>query len=355
MTAVQALDVDVLQERGQGLLKQAWIKRRTLGVAAAALAALVPVGSGVQAGELGQVQDAFDTMFGTEFRSTPTYDTAFEKQLASVANSAQGRIGVAAMDLVTGQTVSVLGDQRFPMASTSKVAIAATFLQGVDEGKWSLDTIYPMMMPVRSAPFSSAVAPARPGPRMTARALLEASLIHSNNMATDGILKVVGGPAAVNAFMHRAGIEDFRLDRDILTLVRDDGAIDPASVIDKRDSATPLAMVRFLSGLYEGRWLSDNSRKTLFSIMDRCVTGRRRITAGLPAGVDLAHKTGTLHNVSSDIGVISSPEGHPIAVAIYVTGHGSHLGRDNRIAEIARTIYQGYQNQARNGYQTASR
>lgn len=338
-------------------MKQAgkMIFRGTFGLLAAATAMVMPLSSGVQAGELDHVQNAFDTMFGTEFRSPPTYDSAFAKQLASAANAAQGRIGVAAMDLTTGQTVSVLGDQRFPMASTSKVAIAATFLQGVDEGRWSLDDIYPMMMPVKSAPFSSAVAPVRPGPRMSARALLTAMLTHSNNHATDGILKVIGGPSAVNAFMRRAGIDDFHLDHDIATLVRDDGAIDPAAVIDRRDSATPMAMVRLLSGLYEGKWISAKSRATLLDIMSHCVTGRRRIKAGLPDDVEIAHKTGSLNNTSSDIGIVTSPDGHKFAVAIYVTGQGTRLNRETRIASIARTVYNGYESEANRPYMTASR
>ena len=64
-------------------------------------------------------------------------------QIAQIADGSNGRIGVAAIDLTTGQEVSILGDQRFPMASTSKVAIAATYLEGVDQGRWSLDSEFP--------------------------------------------------------------------------------------------------------------------------------------------------------------------------------------------------------------------
>ena len=50
----------------------------------------------------------------------------------------------------------------------------------------------------------------------------------------------------VNAYMRHAGIEGFDLTRDIATLVRDDGEYDPASMIDRRDSATPRAMGQLL-------------------------------------------------------------------------------------------------------------
>ncbi|MCJ2179269.1 class A beta-lactamase [Novosphingobium album (ex Hu et al. 2023)] len=288
------------------------------------------------------VQNSFDSVFGTELRGPRTYASPLGQRLASVAEASQGRIGVAALDLASGREVDVLGDQRFPMASTSKVAIAAAFLEGVDQGKWSLTSEFPMMIPVQSAPFSTAVAPVRPGAYMSAGKLLDLMLTRSNNYATDALLKVVGGPDAVNAWVRRAGIEEWHIDRDIATLVRDDGAIDPAQVIDKRDSATPLAMVKLLSGIYQGKWLTPSSRQTLLDTMSRCLTGKRRIRAGLPEDVQVLHKTGSLHNTSSDIGIIEAPDGRVFAVAIYVTGQGSRPNREARIASIARTIYSGY-------------
>lgn len=292
--------------------------------------------------QVGKVQDSFDDLFGTEKRGPRNYNSPFGQQLAAVANASHGRIGVAAMDLTTGRMVDVLGDQRFPMASTSKIAIAATFLEGVDKGKWSLSSEFPLMVPVGSAPFSSAVAPVRPGEYMTASRLIELMITRSNNYATDALLKVVGGPKAVNAWVERAGIDDWHIDRDIATLVRDDGAIDPARVIDKRDSATPKAMVHLLAGIYQGKWLSPSSRNVVMGAMSRCLTGRRRIPAGLPAEVKVSHKTGSLNNTSSDVGIIQTPDGHVFAVAIYVTGQGGRPGRETRIASIARTIYNGY-------------
>ncbi|WP_404479711.1 serine hydrolase [Novosphingobium sp. BL-52-GroH] len=289
-----------------------------------------------------EVQNSFDSLFGTDDRGPRTYSSPFGQQLAAVANASQGRIGVAAMDLTSGRMVDVLGNQRFPMASTSKIAIAATFLDGVDKGKWSLTSEFPLMVPVGSAPFSSAVAPVRAGEYMPASRLIELMITRSNNYATDALLKVVGGPKAVNAWVERAGIDDWHIDRDIATLVRDDGAIDPARVVDTRDSATPYAMVRLLSGIYQGKWLSPSSRGVILGAMSRCVTGKRRIPAGLPEGASVSHKTGSLNNTSSDVGIIQTPDGHVFAVAIYVTGQGGRPGREARIASIARTIYNGY-------------
>lgn len=324
--------------------------------AALAIAGLLPLsaqaGPSATQAPSGQLEATFDQVLGTAPRVVrapmPQIATGdvLETRLYTLAEASRGRIGLAALDLDSGRAVSVLGDQPFPMASTSKIAIVSTFLAGVDQGRWSLDNRYPLMMSVPSKKFSSAVAPVRPGAMLSARQLIELAITRSDNHATDALLKVVGGPSAVTRWVHtNTGITEFRLDRDIATLVRDDGAIDPAVTIDRRDSITPMAMVRLLSGLHKGLWLSASSRDVLLGAMSRCLTGRSRIKALMPEGASIAHKTGTLANTASDVGFIETPDGRHLAVAIYVTGQGGKESRNSRIALLARAIYDGYEAQ----------
>jgi len=318
-------------------------------LAAIALAAGVfaPAHTSAQSFGAQGFEATFDKALGTELREPrsflPDYNTPLEHRVAMLATNQKGRIGVAAIDLTSGEQMSILGDQRFPLASTSKIAIVATFLEGVDQGKWKLDDEFPILEQLPSKKLSGDPAPMREGRKYQAIDLIEMMITRSNNQATDGLLHVVGGPKAVNDWVKRAGIEDFSINRYISTLVRDDGEFDPARTIDLRDSATPLAMVTLVKGLYEGKWLSAESRNVLIGAMERCRTGKARIPGQLPEDVLVAHKTGSLFNTSSDIGIITSPEGHSIAVAIYVTGgENNKTYRYDRIATIARTIYDGY-------------
>lgn len=301
---------------------------------------------------------AFDSTFGTQNRApqdfSAVYDTSLEQKIARVADGDKGRIGVAAIDLATGAQISVLGDQRFPMASTSKIAIAALFMAGVDQGRWSLTSEFPLLRPIRSGKFSSARAPVREGNYISAREHLDLMISKSCNACTDTLLREVGGPSAVNAWMRNAGIRDFELSRDIATLVRDDGEFDPATVIDNRDSATPKAMAQLLAGIYQGKWHSANSRDVIINAMKNTTTGKNRMRSALPLSADVAHKTGTLNRTASDIGIFQMPDGRAIAVAIYVTGQSisnahertnkraARSARDARIASITRALYDGF-------------
>ncbi|WP_340588635.1 serine hydrolase [Erythrobacter alti] len=322
---------------------------RFVSLLALAIAPLTPVYAQAQT-QSASLESAFDSAFGTEVRAprdyAPPLDTAFERRIAQLAEGSQGRIGVAAIDLSTGQQISVYGDQRFPLASTSKIAIAAAYLEGVDQGRWSLTSEYPLLWAVRSEPLSSRAAPVRRGEYLPAIELIDLMITRSSNPATDALIAAMGGVEPVNDWMRRAGITEFSLDRDIATLVRDNREFDARSYIDPRDSASPEAMVQLLAGIYQGRWLSRESRAIIVDAMERCRTGRNRIPALMPSGVTVAHKTGTLHRVASDIGILTGPDGRSIAVAIYVTGQNTPQARDARIASIARAIYDGYADEA---------
>lgn len=288
----------------------------------------------------------FDSMLGTQLRAPRSfeavYDTPFERQLATLADGSNGRIGVYAIDLTTGREVGVLADQRFPLASTSKVAIAATFLSGVDRGRWSLSSEFEL--------------PGR-GTYISAREHLDLMISRSCNDCTDALLNAVGGPQAVNAWMRQAGISEFELTRNIAALVREDGRIDPASQIAYEDSATPRAMGQLLAGIYQGRWLTPASRQVLMNAMYATVTGKARMNSALPTSANLAHKTGTLSRTASDIGIFYTPDGRPVAAAIYVTGQSASMAvengsrseklaarrlRDERIASITGALYRGF-------------
>lgn len=312
---------------------------RTVTALVAAFAALIAVPSAAQT----QIDTRFDDVFGTEVVAPVDFNSNLDARIAAIADGSRGRIGVAAMDLSTGQTLGVLDHQFFPLASTSKIAVAATFLEGVEQGKWSLTSEFPLLWPLRSQAFSSRAAPVREGKYLPAAELIELMITRSSNPATDALLRVVGGPAAVNDWMRRNGISEFSIDRDIATLVRDDGEHDPAIKIERRDAATPRAMIKLLALLHNGEVLTPVHRRVILGAMERCRTGKRRIPALMPAGATVAHKTGSLNNTSSDIGFITAPDGHTYAVAIYVTGQGSRSNRERRIAEIARELLDGYE------------
>jgi len=278
-------------------------------------------------------------------------DQIIQQQVAAIAAEGRGRIGVAAMDLDGGGQIFVNADMPFPMASTAKIAVAATFLEQVEKGNYRLDQQFPMMLRVREAGAFSPEAPLRAGSVMTAQSLMELMITRSSNEATDGLIKVVGGFENVNRWLTRNGIAGQRLDHTMATLVRDDGKVDPAKVIDTRTSSTPRAMIALLAAIDRGGVLSPESRAVLLDTMTRTSTGKTRIRAGVPEGTLVAHKTGTLWGVTDDVGIVRLPDGRHLAVTFFVTGPEGHAAHAKLIARMMRTIYDGYSTPLGNGTQ----
>jgi beta-lactamase class A len=238
--------------------------------------------------------------------------TGLEQQLSSLVSNKSADVGIAALDLNTGETVSIKGNTPFPMASTVKVAVAALYLAQVDHGRRSLDDTIN---------------------GQSARSLMARMLIHSDNHATDILLKDLGGPTALHDWLQQSGVSGLRVDRTISQLLSD-----KRDLWDHRDSSTPTAMVDLLRRIYRAELIKPQSRNYLLDLMAQCETGKNRMKALLP-GVPIEHKTGTLNGLTDDVGFITMPDGHRVAVAIFTRG-GSD--RPRTIAEAARAIYDGF-------------
>jgi beta-lactamase class A len=236
-----------------------------------------------------------------------------EQQLREMMAGKSADVGIAALDLTTGESINVKGNVAFPMASTVKVAVAALYLAQVDHGRRSLDDT------IGDVPV---------------RLLMNRMLINSDNRATDILLKDLGGPRALDKWLSDNDVRGLRVDRTIAQLLAA-----KRDLWDRRDSSTPMAMVDLLRKIYRAELITPNSRNYLLGVMAKCKTGKNRMKGLLPVGTAVEHKTGTLNGYASDVGFVTMPGGKRIAVAIFARGGAD---RPRTIAEGARVIYDGF-------------
>src|SRR5215510_5423271 len=65
--------------------------------------------------------------------------SGLEDKIDQIISRSHGTIGVSLIHIESGATLSVRGDQRFPMASVYKLPIAIELLSQVSAGRLSLD------------------------------------------------------------------------------------------------------------------------------------------------------------------------------------------------------------------------
>ena len=263
-------------------------------------------------------------------------DAALTQRFKTLCTSAGGDIGVAVVHVESGRTAGFEGAKELPLYSVYKLPLAITVLQEVEKQNLSLEK------KVRVTPDD--VAPGsqfntdlwrRPVDKTIAE-LLEFSIVRSDNTSSDKLLQLIGGPAGVSERMRSIGFSNI----DIKYSSREF-----AAHRDKPNKASANDLAQLLVKLQKGELLQPPQYSLLFGFMERARTGgERRLRADLPAGTQVAEKTGTGDNNTNDVGLITLPEGKGhLAMAVLISGAKiSTEAQEKLIAELARAAYDSY-------------
>jgi beta-lactamase class A len=261
-----------------------------------------------------------------------------EVRLKELEARSGGRLGVAVLNVATGQLVGNRIDERFAMCSTFKALAVAFVLARVDRGEERLNRRIHFAERDLVVPFK-ATKPYVGGQGMTIEELCDAAVTVSDSTAANLLLASFRGPAALTAYLRSLGDPVTRLDKIELNL----NIVKPGEV---HDTTSPRAMVGTLRRLILGDALSASSRAMLTTWMVEAKdAATQRLRVGLPAGWRIANKPGTWDGISTnDIGVIWPPGRDPIVVAAYLgEAPGSTKVQEGVLADVARIVAEGVQ------------
>jgi beta-lactamase class A len=102
------------------------------------------------------------------------------------------------------------------------------------------------------------------------------------------------------------------------------------------NSAPIDAIGKLLEKLANGEVVSEEASAQIIEIMKRCQTGKRRIIAGLPKNVVLAHKTGTQLKRICDLGIMYLPDEQPVVFAVCLMNFPSRRKAEALVARLAK-------------------
>lgn len=295
------------------------------------------------------------------------------QRLDTLARGFDGRVGIAVEDVQGGWVAAFDGTSPYPQQSVSKLCTAIAVLGDVDRGRRRLaDPVLVRRrdMSVFHQPIQDHLTAA--GYRTTIGELLTGAIAQSDNAADDILIRIAGGPRAVQRAVSRRRLDGVRcgppehvLQSRIAGLrwrpqysfgqafwtARD--ALDPALraarlnayLADPDDGASPLALVDLLARLQRGELLSRDSTTRLLDIMASTQTGPLRLPAGLGPGWSIAHKTGTgqdlgdLSTGNNDVGLLTAPDGRVYAVAVMIASTRQPVPERQRLtADVARAV-----------------
>jgi beta-lactamase class A len=280
---------------------------------------------------------AFALVINTSFAQS----SVLRPQIAEIAKSAKGIVGVSVLGLEDRDTVNYNGNARLVMESVMKFPIAMAVLHLVDSGVLTLNqTIHikkkdlpPIYSPLRDKYPNGDVD-------VSINDLMSYMVSQSDDDACDILLEKLGGADQVQYYLHMIKVRGINIEAS-----EEDMAKTPES--QYTDWCKPKAIIQLLDTLYTGSVLKPASRDYLNKLMVATTTGPNRIKGLLPAGTIVAHKTGTsgtnavgLAVGTNDVGVITLPNGKHVAIAIFITNStADEATRDLVIAKIAKAVY----------------
>jgi beta-lactamase class A len=276
-----------------------------------------------------------------------------DETIRQLGDGFAGHLGIAVRDLASGWTAHFGGDDFFPQQSVSKLWVAVTVLDQVDNGWLDLseevtlerDDLTVFYQPVRTLVLRN------DGYTTTLGDLLERAIVRSDNTANDFLLRRAGGPDAVRRTLAQKDLGGIRFgpgERELQSEIaglewKPEYSIGPAFInaraevpLEERraafkdyldepmDGAKPIGIVHALARLEKGQLLSPSTTRRLLELMARSATGERRLGGGVPASWSIAHKTGTGQILEgtqtgyNDVGLISAPDGQTYAVAVLI-------------------------------------
>ncbi|MCB8948814.1 MAG: serine hydrolase [Ardenticatenaceae bacterium] len=226
------------------------------------------------------------------------------EQIREMCAGFNGRIGLAATNLQTNETVGFLADEIFPTASVIKLPVLLTLMQQVEDGEYSLDD--PLML--RRADYvagSGLLQHLSPGLTMPIRDWAFLMMSISDNLATNVLIDHVGLDE-VNDWLDEHDYPDIRLHRKInFNLLKTDQKL--------LGTSTPAALTRMITAVYQQTHVSPAACTEMMRMMNK--VGADRVGRYLPFepyGSDvpdseilrLAGKTGSLAGMRAQTAVI---------------------------------------------------
>ncbi len=285
---------------------------------------------------------AFLLLFTSSRAVAQTTDSLRQKiqQIVLTKNAVTGVsiIGANGID-----TLSINGDLHFPLQSVFKFHIALAVLSQIDKGKLSLDQKIKIEKKDLLPNLYSPIRDEYPnGATLTISKILEYTVSQSDNAGCDLLLRLVGGPPAVENYFKKNNFKD-------VSIKINEEAQQADWDLQFQNWTTPKAATEVLSGFYYNKTslLSQNSYDFIWKVMKGTETGKDRLKGQLPKNTIVAHKTGSsgtnkkgLTAAVNDMGIVFLPNGQYFFISVFVTNSKEDAETNEKIiADISKATW----------------
>ncbi|MBM3758956.1 MAG: serine hydrolase [Acidobacteria bacterium] len=219
----------------------------------------------------------------------------------------EGVLGIAVIDLKTGEQWSHNGSTLFPQASAIKIPILIEMFRLREQGQLRFEdsvTLQPGELVGGSGVLQNRL---KNGPlTVTIEEIVREMIASSDNTATNWCIRKAG-MANINHTMSKLGFLETRLQRVMIDQA--------AASRNEENISTPIEMARMAKLIFDGKAVSPKASEGMIAMMKLVKADMRK---AVPAQIEVASKVGELTGVRTETGIIYL-EGRPFVLAVMGT------------------------------------
>ena len=250
-----------------------------------------------------------------------------ESTVDTVDRDLDGTMGVAILDLNSGQKFLLHADDVFAQASSIKITVLLELYRQAQQGKLRLTDLYTVQQSdlVQDSDIMNGLTPGVT--KITLRDLATMMVAVSDNSATNVLIDRVG-MENVNELLDSLGLPHTRLRRKMMDV--------KAASEGRENISTPREMMTLLEAVYRGKVLNKEMTDDFFKMLSTHKDSW--IPRELPDDVKSANKPGALEGVRNDSGVVFA-QNRPFVICVMTTYLRRERDGEEAISKIALAAY----------------
>lgn len=292
---------------------------------------------------------------------------SLQQKIQNYIKDMEADFGIYIKHLQTNEEVNIQQDKLFQTASVVKLPVLAALYEKVYKGEMNLNQRV-QLTEEDYVPGSGVFQEMEYGIKPTIKDLATMMIIVSDNLATDKLLKILGGVNPVKESMDRLGLKNIYIKHSIWELLSlsvgipyqpysealfdeiirrlKEQEVDWESVVYQHNKESNVSSAKDMSLLLElfakGEFISTKCSSEIVDILSR-QHYQQRIGGLLPRNTPVANKTGSLGTMYNDAGIVYLPDDKgQYVICVFSNGNSLEYEGDKPIAQISKIAYEHF-------------